>query len=381
MSKKVHFTIEKKELLKRLKEINGTLKEKNSNKKIKAVIFELKNNSLIISRGNNLIYAKTKTKNVKTILKGKISIQYNILKDLLKTFPNVKLEFKFNPNINPNIIIIKYRHMKYNVPTLEYEIYSPEPELLNYSYFKIKENKLKRIIKRASLTTMTNDSSKPALKGIYLEINDNILNIVSTDVYRLQHFKYELKDFSIINNIFNCIIYTECIDFLKNILKSYNDDMIEIRFNNNHIQIIKKDFIFSSCLMTEDRYPSYKELIANKYHNTLILNSNELNNTLKRIKVIKKHLGNETVYFNIENKELSVFSQKHKGSIDKINIKKIEKNKKHKFALNLNFLLDYLKYSNEEQNIIKLIENKEGKIVQVIIIEKGLRYVIAPAPY
>uniref|UniRef100_UPI003F4C3D0D DNA polymerase III subunit beta family protein n=1 Tax=Brachyspira catarrhinii TaxID=2528966 RepID=UPI003F4C3D0D len=228
-------------------------------------------------------------------------------------------------------------------------------------YITLNKKELFNIFKKSINTVSKDDFRSPALKGLYFDfLDDNTLNMVSTDGRQMAIYKmnYEGKK---LNNV---AIPSETIKSIfknvSNIDKNIdNKDTVKISINNDYIQIIDNDYIYTSALI-DSTYPKYKSVIPSqnnekyKQQYNIILNNKqmiEIKTAIQKLKKINKTKSKCIVLrFNKNNLILTVGEYKNIENMSNIIIDNINSNIDYTLTINHDFLL----------NILSMIINKDN---------------------
>ena len=226
-------------------------------------------------------------------------------------------------------------------------------------YITLNKKELFNIFKKSINTASKDDFRSPALKGLYFDfLDDNSLNMVSTDGRQMAIYKMNYEG----NKLNNAIISGETIKSIfknvSNIDKDINDqETVKISINDDYIQIIDNDYIYTSSLINE-KYPPYKSIIPSlqneKYKDeykklsSIILNNKQMIEIKKAVSSLKKlskaRLKRLIMKFNNNQLILSIadYADNDIHNISNIVIDNIKSNIEHTLNINYDYLLNIL---------------------------------------
>jgi DNA polymerase-3 subunit beta len=190
---------------------------------------------------------------------------------------------------------------------------------------------------------------KPAMNGVFLSIDDQNANFVSSDSHRL--VRYRRTDLSSQTNQ-KIIIHRKALQLLKSVLPS---ERVQV-----NLQLNESNAVFSFrnykliCRLIEERFPEYENVIPLNNDNTLLINRAELLSTLKRINIYANKSTNQ-VRFKIEGDKLKVSAE----DLDFSNEAAEELNCEHsgedlEIGFNARFLIEVLNNLSTERVQLKL---------------------------
>ena len=247
-------------------------------------------------------------------------------------------------------------------------------------YITLNKKELFNIFKKSINTASKDDFRSPALKGLYFDfLDNNILNIVATDGKQMSVYKMNYKGSKKLNN---AIIPTEAIKALiknvSNIDKDINDqDTINISINNQCIQIIDNDYIYTSALI-DSTYPKYKSVIPSQNHEkykqqyNIILNNKqmkEIKSAIQKLKKINKTKNKCIILrFNKNNLIVSLGEYNNIENISNIIIDNINSNIDYTLTINYDCLLNILSQviNKDDNNKITLEIYQKDDPIKII---------------
>ncbi|WP_028328888.1 DNA polymerase III subunit beta [Brachyspira alvinipulli] len=238
-------------------------------------------------------------------------------------------------------------------------------------YIILNKKELFNIFKKSINTVSKDNFRSPALKGLYFDfLDNNTLNIVSTDGRQIAIYKMNYEG----RKLNNAVIPSEAIKALlkniSNIDKDIdNEDTVKIFINDEYIQIIDNDYIYTSSLI-EASYPNYKSIIpctANeKYKDeykklyNVILNNQQMIEIQKAVKSLKKSNKIKSkclkMKFNKNQLILTIadYADSDIHNISNVIIDNINSNIEHTLNINYDHLLNILSQTINKDNNNKI---------------------------
>ena len=378
MTERLKFKVENDKLSTALNNLKNCISSKIDNQIMKGALFELNGNQLTVAGTDTVLYGKEKVE-VETEIEGDVVVEYELLRKLLSDFPNKEITLEIKPEEDDRLELT-CDNIDYKIPTYDADMFPQEPALDNTTTFNIEQNKLKEIVKRF-IRSASNDDAKLAMKGIYIDINeeDETVNFVSTDGYRLQRKKYEPENLNIEQNITSCIVFPETMNFLKRVLNN-TEEKITLEIGENKLKTETDEVIVKSNLINEDRYPQYQAVIPNdnELEGYVELDTNKFKSALSRVKTISKfnNISQVTWEINEEIFKLRPTSGQYSSGEEEISILANQglDEEQRVIHFNIGYIMDYLKYNQEDKTKIK-VAKENG---QVVFEEGSLIYILLP---
>jgi DNA polymerase III subunit beta len=227
-----------------------------------------------------------------------VAIPAKILLDTLKALPQQPVTFTINDKYSVEITSSygKYRLAGENgaeFPNI------PEPDAVDT--VKINSQYLLEAINKTVFAT-SSDELRPAMTGVYFQVDFNKLICVATDAHKL--VKYTTPH--LIGEVATSfIVPKKALNLLKNALPA--NDAVTVSFN-------KANAFFSFggmkmvCRLIDARYPDYNAVIPVGNPNILSVSRTDLQNSLKRIGIYANKTTNQVI-LDISEKSLTASAQ------------------------------------------------------------------------
>ncbi|MCH8902814.1 MAG: DNA polymerase III subunit beta [Bacteroidetes bacterium] len=286
-------------LLKELQVIDGVIGNNTVLPILEDFLFELSKGKLVVY-STDLETSMRIELNVETNESGRIAIPAKILTDTLKTLPDQPLTF--NINTDKKTAEITSDNGKYKLAGEDGEDFPRLPEPEGLSSIEMSSKILLKAIESTIFATGT-DELRPAMTGVLLQIEKDGLTFVSTDAQRLVRFKRsDVKS----DTGAAFILPRKALNLLKNSLPD-DDTLVKIEYNKsnafftfNNIQLI--------CRLIDAKYPDYNAVIPDESPNKLVINTEELLNSLRRVSIY----ANKSTYLirlKIKGSELTILAE------------------------------------------------------------------------
>lgn len=366
------FTIDKNILLESLVNVVRAINPKNIIPILNGIKFELTSNglNLIASDSDLTIKSFIPSSDIKSIdEEGTIIIQSKYIIDIIRKLPSDEVNIEVIDGLK---IRIYTDNSQYNLNCLNTEDY---PQIIledSTNPIVIKSDILKSMI-RQTIFAVSLQESRPLLTGLNLKINENKMEVVATDSYRLAKKTITLDE-----------TYPESIDITipgKNINefdKIMNDDEdVEIHLFSNKILFKYRNIIFQSSLLNGN-YPNTSNLIPNEFE--IIINSslNDFYASIDRAALLTQSKDKNIVRMETNNDDLNISS--YASEIGKVEDRiKVSKNTEKDIAISFSakYMMDALKTFNEDELLI-LLNNDSSPIILKSIKDESLIQLILP---
>ncbi len=285
-------------LLKRLQQINGVINANTVLPILEDFLFEIEGNTLSITATDLETVMKVEM-DIEATEKGKVCIPAKILIESLKNIPEQPLSFDIDENYG---IELTSDNGKYKVMGENPDNFPKEPAADEATSFTITSETLVSAISKTLFAT-SNDDLRPAMTGVFFELDTNGMQCVATDAHRL--VKYKRTDV-ICPEKESFIVPKKPLNLMKNFLPN-NSDELTISYNKNHL-FVQHGESRLSCRLIDARFPDYKVVIPTDNPYKLTLNKSDYQNALRRVSVFSNKSTNQ-VAMTINGSELQLQAQ------------------------------------------------------------------------
>jgi len=366
------FTINKNILLESLVNVVRAINPKNIIPILNGIKFELNSDglNLIASDSDLTIKSFIPASAIKSIdNEGTIIIQSKYIIDIIRKLPGEEVNIEVVDSLK---IRIYTDNSQYNLNCLNTMDY---PQIIleeSNNPVIIQSDLLKSLIKQ-TIFAVSLQESRPLLTGINLKINDDKLEVVATDSYRLAKKTITLNE-KYPKNI-EITIPGKNINEFDKILDEDGD--VEIHLFGNKVLFKYKNIIFQSSLLNGN-YPNTTNLIPTDFEIIINASLNDFYSSIDRAALLTQSKDKNIVRMETNNNELNISSYASEiGKVeDKINISK-NTDKDLAISFSAKYMMDALKTFNEDELLI-LLNNDSSPIILKSIKDESLIQLILP---
>jgi DNA polymerase-3 subunit beta len=212
-----------------------------------------------------------------------------------------------------------------------------------------------------TLFAVSNDDLRPAMTGVFFEMDKKGLQFVATDAHRLVRFKRKDAGSPKTDSM---IVPKKPLTLLKSALPD-NADELTINYNNNHL-FVKHGTTQLSCRLIDARFPDYKVVIPADNPYKLTVNRADFQSALRRVSVFSNKSTNQVV-LNISGSELQLAAQDVDFSFEGTERMKCQYDGEDlQIAFNARFLIEMLNATDSEEVRIELSTSTKAGIIKPV---------------
>lgn len=348
------FIVSSSGLLKQLQQIAGVINANTVLPILEDFLFEVEKNKLSVV-ATDLETVMRIQMDIEAKDTGKVCIPAKILLDSLKNISDQPLTFTIDKNFG---IEITSDNGKYKVMGENPDNFPKEPAADDTASFTSTSSALITAISK-TLFAVSNDDLRPAMTGVFFELDKKGMQCVATDAHRL--VRYKRTDISCPKND-SFIVPKKPLNLLRTALPA-NDDEITINYNSNHL-FVKHGTTQMSCRLIDARFPDYKVVIPTDNPYKLIVNKNDFQGALRRVSIFSNKSTNQ-VALNIAGSELELMAQDVDFSFEGDERMKCQYDGEDLvIAFNAKFLIEMLSAAESEEIKIELSTPTKAGIIK-----------------
>lgn len=338
------FIVSSSALLKQLQHIAGVINANTVLPILEDFLFEIDKTKLTVV-ATDLETVMRVQMDIEAKDSGKVCIPAKILLDSLKNIPDQPLTFNIDKNFG---VEITSDNGKYKVMGENPDNFPKEPSADDATSFQLPASALITSINKTLFAT-SNDDLRPAMTGVFFELDKKGMQCVATDAHRLVRYK---------RSDVNCprtdsfIVPRKPLNLLKAAIP-FNDDELTISYNTNHL-FVKHGTTQMSCRLIDARFPDYKVVIPADNPYRLTVNKAEFQSALRRVSIFSNKSTNQ-VALSISGSELQMAAQDVDFSFEGTERMKCQYNGEDLvIAFNAKFLIEMLSAADSDEVHLEL---------------------------
>ncbi|HTE25466.1 DNA polymerase III subunit beta [Flavitalea sp.] len=348
------FIVSSSALLKQLQQISGVINANTVLPILEDFLFEIEKNKLTVVATDLETVMKIEME-IEAKDNGRVCIPAKILLDSLKNIPDQPLTFNIDKNFG---IEITSDNGKYKVMGENPDNFPKEPVSDETTSFTITSSGLVTAINK-TLFAVSNDDLRPAMTGVFFEMDKKGIQFVATDAHRL--VRYKRTDVSCPKTD-TLIVPKKPLNLLKTAMPD-NDDELTISYNSNHL-FVKHGTTQMSCRLIDARFPDYKVVIPADNPYKLTVNKNDFQGALRRVSIFSNKSTNQVV-LNIQGSELQLAAQDVDFSFEGNERMKCQYDGEDlQIAFNAKFLIELLHAADTPEIYVELSTSTKAGIIK-----------------
>ncbi len=351
-------------------EVNKSILQKSLSTVIKAVSSKptldvLRNLAIEAKDGILKIYATDLEIAITTYIgadieqKGKLTVNAKMFTEFVSFLPDDNV-FIYKEE---NELVVSCGKVKSKFSIIDFDEYPIIPQLDGNSVllYEFNVNQLSEGLSKTLFALDRTGISQPVFSGVFFEYDNERINLVSSDRFRLSKYSFVPRSISAKDN-FNPIIHYFTLENLYKIMQDNDDvDVVQVFLNGNRQLIFKIGKTEISSGVIDGEFPNYKSLIPDQVINTYKINVNELRNAVKISNVFGRQEDAVRLNFYSQSgtNKLKISARvPDTGEYEiELEIEKIEYNENLNIYFKPRGILDILDHVNTENVIIDVVKH------------------------
>lgn len=280
------FIVSSSTLLRQLNALNGVIVSNPIVPILENFLFEIKDNVLSVT-ASDLQTSITADLKIDSDEDASIAIPAKILSETLRNLPEQPVTFKVDMETYAIEIISDNGH--YKLAGENAADFPRVPEAKNVETVEITSELISTAI-AYTLYAVSTDEMKPAMNGVYVNLEGTTATFVATDSHRLVRYR-RLDVATSATSAASMILPKKALTLLKNTLPS-DDTALNLSFNKSNA-FISFGNVKMVCRLIDERFPDYEAVIPLNNSNTLNMERLELLSSLKRISIYANKSTNQ----------------------------------------------------------------------------------------
>lgn len=294
------FIVSTSNLLKQVQLVSGVISSNTVLPILENFLFKIEPKKLTVS-ATDLETSMSATLEIQADKEGLIAVPAKILLDTLKTLPEQPLTFTYDEKTFG--IEITSQNGRYKLAGENGDDFPKISEAENVTDINLPASVLSNAIGK-TLFAVSNDDLRPAMTGVFFQLDQEGITFVATDAHKLVRYKrLDAKS----EEAGSFIVPRKALNLLKNALPNNEETVVNISYNNSN-GFFTFDNINLICRLIDAKFPDYNAVIPVNNESLLTIGRKELQDSLKRIVIFSNKTTNQ-VMMRIAGSDLQVSAQ------------------------------------------------------------------------
>lgn len=360
------FTCNQQILSKAINTVSKAVTNRTTIPILKGILLKAKDGKLILT-ASDLDLSIERIIDADVSVEGEIVVLSKLFSEIIRKLPNENITFDLQEG---NTLIITCSSSQFNI------VCFPSDEFPNIGTVdaneKINLNRelFKEMIRKTAFAASL-DESKGVIVGVLIELQENYLNMVALDGFRMAVLKEEMKN----EGEKKIIISSKILNEISKIISEVEDEDLDIILDQKKAIIILEGTRIVLRLL-EGEFIKYRDIIPKENKTTVTLNRGDFLESIERASLFAKEGKNNLVRLSLSDNLMNITSRSEEGNVKEEVI--ISKNGESlDIGFNSKYLIDVLKVIDEDEILLELNSSISPCLVKPVM-GNHFTYLILP---
>ena len=336
---------------------------------LKGILLNVDDNGILTMSASDLDLSIEKKIKVDNSTSGSIVVLSKLFGDIIRKLPDETITIEENDGK----VNIKCSNSEFNIIGLssdEFPNINPNEE--NEEKILFNKELLKDMIKKTAFSASI-DENKGVITGVLIEMEENSLNMIAVDGFRMAITKEAMKN----KEREDIIISAKILNEISRIISESEDSTedIELLLNDKKAVFSMEDTKVILRLL-EGKFMDYKRILPSESSCKVVLNKNDFMSSVERASLLAKVGKNNLVKLDIKDNIIEITSKSDEGNV-KENVIVSKEGDDVVIGFNSKYLIDALKVIDDE-NIVILFNNSVSPCLIKPVSGDSFEYLILP---
>lgn len=269
------FTVSQDRLMAGLQSLIGVVPTKSTFPILSNVLLDAQDKRLVISATDLEVAAVTQVE-ARTSSAGSVTVPARQFTEIIKQLPSLPVEIE----VNDNRVTIKCDRSRFSIVGMSKDDFPKMPELKKEKSLKLTGSIIQSMI-RKTMFAVANDTSRPALCGVLLQMNGDSLRVVATDGRRLALFETMISPVSHKSEL---LLSPKGLNVVNRMLGGEERE-VTVQFDDSYSK-----FTFDGTTVfarhIEGTYPDYEKVIPSGNKKVMTVNVEQFTAAVKRVAIL-----------------------------------------------------------------------------------------------
>jgi len=361
------FTCNQQSLTKALNTVSKAVTSRTTIPILKGILLEVNEDNTLTLSASDLDLSIEKRIEVVSEEAGSVVVSAKLFSDIVRKLPNQEIQVEEQEN---NTIVIKCLASEFTIVGQPADEFPNIGEINEEKKLVLEKDLLKEMIKKTSFAASI-DESKGIIVGVLIEMEEESLNMVALDGFRMAITREQMKN----EEKKKIIIAARILNEINKII-SENEDSKEIYFvldEKKAVFLLDETKIVLRLL--EGDFIKYNDILPKECKTKVSVSRSELLDSIERASLLAKEGKNNLIRLSIFRDKIIITSRSEEGNVkEEVFIEK--EGADLDIGFNSKYILDVLKVVSDDRIVMEfntsvspcLIKPLEGNEFEYLVL-------------
>ncbi|QIB67931.1 DNA polymerase III subunit beta [Aminipila butyrica] len=306
---------------------------------LKGILLKAEENQLVLT-ASDLDLSIEKKIDAYVAEKGEVVVLSRLFGEIIRKLPNEEITIELKEDNN---ITIQCSSSQFNIVCFPPDEFPNIGEVEEQSKLMLNRELFKEMIRKTAFAASL-DESKGVIVGVLIELEENHLNMVALDGFRMAVVREEMKN----EEETKIIITAKILSEISKIISEVEDEDVGIILDNKKAVVLLDETRIVLRLL-EGEFIKYRDILPKECKTIVTLNRGDFLESIERASLFAKEGKNNLVKLSISENNMTITSRSEEGNVKEEVIISTE-GENLDIGFNSKYLLDVLKVI-EDDNI------------------------------
>ncbi|WP_026476755.1 DNA polymerase III subunit beta [Alkaliphilus transvaalensis] len=351
----MRFSCPQKNLLNSISIVQKSVSSKSNLPILKGIYLEATSGQLKLI-GTDLEIGIESIIEAEVLQEGSIVIDAKLFSEIIRKLPDATVDISIEDD---HQVLIKCENSKFNILSQSANDFPELPVVEEEQIYEIPQELFRNMIRQTVFAT-SQDESRPILTGVLMEIEEEKLNMVALDGYRLALRRGKISA----DSSYKVVIPAKTLNEISRIMNVDEEEPIKIALTENHgLFTIGNTKLISRLL--EGEFINYNQILPKEYKSRIKINTKNFLNSIERASLLGREGKSNLVKFSVGDDKMVITSNSELGKVyEEIGIHLTGKDLE--IAFNAKYFIEALKSIDDEEIYLDLTTNVSPGIIRSI---------------
>ena len=362
----MHFIISREVLIPLAQKVAGISSTQPALPILKNVLLEARGGEVILT-GTDLTCLICLFSSAKVLRDGKTTLPARKFSQLLRELTSSQVEISTGED---HVTVIQANDSSFRINGMDGAEFPPSPSLSDAHLFSVKGKLLRQMAYRATYATSV-DERQFVLSGVFLEIEGDLLRLVTTDGKRLAIMEERVE----VKESFEqrAIIPLKAVEEISSLIKE--EEIVTVHLAKDCLKVEGNCGFFITKFLS-GQFPDYKQMLPEKSEMEITFHREELMTLLRQLSLFMTE-NCQSIRFFFAQGELQLQINNHLGG-GKVSMPIQYEGQSFEMAFNPVNFLHALKRSSQETNVLSVVDPYYPAVLTDSLVERRARAVLMP---
>ncbi|QAT41731.1 DNA polymerase III subunit beta [Aminipila luticellarii] len=337
------FTCNQQILSKAINTVSKAVTNRTTIPILKGILLRAKDNTLTLT-ASDLDLSIEKIIETHVSEEGETVVLSRLFSEIIRKLPNEEITVELKEDNN---LTIECSSSQFNIVCFPADEFPNIGEIEEKSKLVLNRELFKEMIRKTSFAASL-DESKGVIVGVLIELEENSLNMIALDGFRMAVVKEDMKN----SEEKKIIIASKILSEISKIISEVEDENVGIILDNKKAVVILEGTRIVLRLL-EGEFIKYKDILPKECKTTVTLNKGDFLESIERASLFAKEGKNNLVKLSISGNDMTITSRSEEGNV-KENVMISTDGEGLDIGFNSKYLIDVLKVIEEDEIKLEL---------------------------